>query len=478
MVASLCALPVVVRAAGADAAPDPHVDWLREHAVELETIDPAAPGFSDLEPLRQSLEGVRVVLLGEATRGEGSTLLAKDRLIRFLHEEMGFDVLVLDCGFFQCARGWQAARAAAYAEAAKQDLVDAMAPMRLYTESAQFQPLLDYVVAERRAERPLVVAGAGPELGAQGKNLFAELRRILPRLGSAAGDVPGFEQAAAIVDGIGSGAFTTGEKPMPSAADRERFAATLAELQRRLRAPQDRLRAPPAAGGAQETGDGAGEASDGPAAAPPGADELALYRRALDNLAVEARMTWEIGVYRPGHGISPDVTTLINRQTADNLLWLARQRYPEQKIVVSARTVFLARHLSRLETGDRAAKARFERFTTIGDVLEEALGDQAYIVGFTAFEGRAGTPFHAPHALLEPTPGSFEDLMGRTGLTAAFVDLRGLRQKGRPARWLTRPLIARPLSFKELRGSWPRHLDAFVFLRTMEPSHLAGPALP
>jgi hypothetical protein len=60
--------------------------------------------------------------------------------------------------------------------------------------------------------------------------------------------------------------------------------------------------------------------------------------------------------------------------------------------------------------------------------------------------------------------------MGRTGLEAAFVDLRGLRKAGRPGRWLTGPVIARPLSYLELRGSWPRHLDGLLFLRTLEPS--------
>ena len=441
---------------------DPRVAWLRSHAVALATIDPSAPGFDDLAPLKQTLAGVRVVLLGEPTRGDGTALLAKDRLVRFLHEQMGFDVLVLECGFYQCARGWEAARSATGpdgARAAKQALIDAMAPMRLYTESAQFQPLLDYAVAQRGTEQPLAVAGAGPELGTSGKTLFEELRRMLPRLGSSADDIPGFEQAAAIVDALGDGAFTTGKKPLPSAVDQRRFSATLAAI-------GDRLREPAAAG------DGSPETET---------DELAFYRQALANLEVEARMIWRIGVYRPGHGISPDAVTLDNRQTADNLLWLARQRYPGRKIIVSARTVFLARHLSRLETGDLEAKGRFDRFTTVGDELEDALGDQAYIVGITAFEGHAGTPFQKPYPLLAPTAGSFEDLMARTGLDAAFVDLRGSDRTGRAARqarWLSRPLIARPLSYKELRGSWPRHLDALVFLRTMEPSRRAAPGSP
>lgn len=458
--------------AGGSGAADPRVAWLREHAIELATIDPASPTTADLEPLKTTLAGVRVVVLGEATRGDGSTFLAKARLIRFLHERMGFDLLVLDCGFYRCGRAWNAVRAAGDSGAAREALLDALSPMRLYTESAQFQPLLDLVVEQRDADHPLVVAGAGPELGGDGATMIAELGGVLRRLGVDPAGVPGFDAAARIVAGLGSGAFTAGQTPMPPPSDRARFDETLDAIRRRLTPlPDPGHRTDPTEG-----------AEEAPALGPrPSAEELAFWRQVLVNLETEAHMTWKLGVYRPGDGVPPEITSLVNRQTADNLLWLAEHGDPGHKMVVSARTVFVARHLDRLETGDLEVKARLARFTTVGDLLEEALGDRAYLVGFTAFDGRAGTPFQAPYDLLVPTAGSFEELMARTGIDAAFVDLRGLRslrQRGRRARWLTRPLIARPLSFLELRGSWPRHLDAFVFLRTMAPSRRSEPATP
>ncbi len=66
---ALCLVPVVGRAAE---APDSRVTWLRQHAVPLASIDPAVTDFADLAPLKQVLAGVRVVVLGEATRGDGS----------------------------------------------------------------------------------------------------------------------------------------------------------------------------------------------------------------------------------------------------------------------------------------------------------------------------------------------------------------------------------------------------------------------
>ncbi|HVS13914.1 MAG TPA: hypothetical protein VMV46_08320 [Thermoanaerobaculia bacterium] len=70
------------------------VEWLRANVAPLASIDPRFDDSHDLLPLQQALAGARVVMLGEATRGDGSAFLAKARVIRFLHEEMEYDLLV------------------------------------------------------------------------------------------------------------------------------------------------------------------------------------------------------------------------------------------------------------------------------------------------------------------------------------------------------------------------------------------------
>lgn len=77
-----------------------HIQWLQQHAVELRTLDPNDEDFSDLTPLKTSLEGVRVVMLGEPGHGGGMTMLARSRLVKFLHQEKGFDVLAWEAGFY------------------------------------------------------------------------------------------------------------------------------------------------------------------------------------------------------------------------------------------------------------------------------------------------------------------------------------------------------------------------------------------
>jgi len=51
-------------------------------------------------------------------------------------------------------------------------------------------------------------------------------------------------------------------------------------------------------------------------------------------------------------------------------------------------------------------------------------------------------------------------------LPFGLIDLRRIAPGGE---WLGKQLIARPFSYKEVLALWPRHLDAFLVLRDLEP---------
>jgi len=61
-----------------------------------------ADDFADLEFLRESLDGVRIVQLGESGHGMAETFLLKSRLVRFLHRELGFSVVAFESDLYQC----------------------------------------------------------------------------------------------------------------------------------------------------------------------------------------------------------------------------------------------------------------------------------------------------------------------------------------------------------------------------------------
>ena len=72
----------------------------------------ATPGddFADLAPFGAAVGSARIVALDEQTHGGHEEFVLKLRLLRYLHERLGFDVLVLESGLFDVGLVQQARR--------------------------------------------------------------------------------------------------------------------------------------------------------------------------------------------------------------------------------------------------------------------------------------------------------------------------------------------------------------------------------
>jgi erythromycin esterase len=77
--------------------------WLRAYAVHLNTSKPDAP-FDNLHSLREIVDDARIVALGEATHGTHEFNQMRHRLFRFLVQEMGFNVFVIEASWADANR--------------------------------------------------------------------------------------------------------------------------------------------------------------------------------------------------------------------------------------------------------------------------------------------------------------------------------------------------------------------------------------
>ena len=135
-------------------APDVEkVSWLREHAVSVQALAPAPDDFFDLMPLMRWIGTSRVVALGEATHGDGAAFLAKARLVQFLHEKMGFDVLAWESGLFDVSLMDTALRGdTTLQDAASRGLY------KIWWQSVEVQPVLGYVRGTQKSDHPILSA--------------------------------------------------------------------------------------------------------------------------------------------------------------------------------------------------------------------------------------------------------------------------------------------------------------------------------
>ncbi|HEX2123200.1 MAG TPA: erythromycin esterase family protein, partial [Thermoanaerobaculia bacterium] len=391
---------------------DPRVAWLAGHAVRIRTIDPADGELTDLEPLRASLAGVRVVLLGEQTHGDGTAFLAKTRLIRFLHEEMGFDVLAFESGLYDCAKAWELlTRGEAAREAVPRGV------FRIWTASRELQPLIDYLGSRAATGRPLELAGADMQFSgtASGDFLLADLAAFLAGVDPALVEGNEWNRVAQVVNNLAESAWELGLEPLPPDSEQAAFARTI-----------ERWRSAIAA-------------CDASPATQPWSGSF--WRQFLTSLRVFAEQTWRSDP--EDHTSDVAVFAMRDLQMGKNLVWLAKERYPNRKIIVWAATFHNARNLGTIETQNARYARLYPGVAPMGEVAWKELGDELYSLGFLAFEGEAAAAFaRNARPIPRPSAGSLEDLFARAGLETAFVDFRRPPAGGQ---WLRAPIAASPL---------------------------------
>jgi erythromycin esterase len=412
-------------------ADDAKIAWLREHGVPLRSLHPDDEDFADLEPLRAALAGVRIVALGEATHGDGTSFLARSRLVRFLHREMGYDVLAFESGLYDCWKAWQRIAAGEDAGTAFRESVFA-----IWSRSRQMQPLIEYFAAAARSPRPLELAGIDVQLtGAEAERHFAaDLRRVAEAAGMPGADFD--RRIAPVVANVVEARYELGELPEPAA--REGFLVALGDLEQRLR-----------------RGDGM-------------VDEPELWIRVVNGMRQLAPASWATDWTKP---LMADTVSfpVRDRIMGEHLLWLARGRYPGRKIILWLHNAHAARNLASIDVASPEVAPLYQVWKPAGHVAHAVLGEEMYVIAMVAHHGQHQFAVRKgpPTELLPASAGSLEDLLHRAGFANAFLDLR--RGGARP-RWLDEPLVARPIKYEEMRARWPQVFDGVLFIDTMEPS--------
>lgn len=63
--------------------------------------------FENLSGLKEALKEVEIIAIGENTHGLGAVFSAKTELVKFLHQELGFNLILFESGFGDAALAWE-----------------------------------------------------------------------------------------------------------------------------------------------------------------------------------------------------------------------------------------------------------------------------------------------------------------------------------------------------------------------------------
>ncbi len=288
--------------------------------------------FSDLAPLAQGLAGVQVLGLAEQTHGAREEFNTKLRLLKFLHQKLGFEVLQLESGFYDLGKISQAM--------ARGESLDALAPgnvFYMYAKSAEGRRLLRYIDQTQGSAKPLLLAGTDSQHSGEwsARTLLTGLQEALRKA-----DAGHLAQGEAW-QGLSrlSAALLAMQRLAPPAAEQQSFFAHTQLLRDALCALPD---------------------------AQPSVESPAWWCRVVLSLLAQARSVWSDGADYQRDNVM-----------GANSIWLTDQMFKGRKTVIWAHIVHLARGFERSPQHLQA-----------GEVMHRHWGERYKVIHFSAGEGQ------------------------------------------------------------------------------------------
>ena len=383
------------------------IAWVRDHhhALRQPPAQPRVDDFADLQFLKGVIGDRRIVQLGESHHSVAEYGAVKTRLIKFLHQEMGFEVLAFESSIYECF-------AADLRQMSAQDAL--FASIFSVWAFEEVLPLFEYLKQSQDTERPLAFAGFDPQIssrtGVVGRPAFFE--RVIAAIDpDYAREVAQFD--AQFIDRIQR------EGPAYARDEEERLVPFYTRLAAFLGDNRERLLT-------QHVGD----------LAP-----LIAERAAWSSVKLVQLLR--------SYGANPDDTSaqghmaIRDSAMADNLTFLANEIYPGKKIIVWAANIHV-RHANEQTTWV---------FPTMGGWLSKRFRDELYTIGL--YPNRGTVPGARSVFTIEPAePGTMERLLSDAGSSQMFVDLLG-----QPAtdgtRWMYEPMLTRDASISGPQAMLP-----------------------
>ena len=336
-------------------------------------IQPGADDFSDLAALGEAVGDRRIVMLDELTHGEGNVFALKARIVRYLHQERGFDVLVLESGMFDVARIWQQ----------QERPIRELAPgniFYMYANSEEVWPLFDYVDAMRQTSTPLALAGFDNRLSGELSRtlLVSQLRDFLAVGTLDAGQHARLNAYLPMVQRV-----LDGEAGQAGVARQAQFLADSRWLDELLQTYA--------------------------------VHDAGFWRRINASLRRMAEVVWQRKRFDE-HDL----------EMAGNLQWLLEEAYPGRKVVVWGQYVHVNRKGGFQDSMWRGGQPLHQRryVDNMTTALPAQVRAEAYVLHFAGAEGAYLDFVGMSDKTVSVSEASLERHLAGRADAAAFVDLR------------------------------------------------------
>ncbi len=358
--------------------------WERSAAQRISRLDAYNP--RDREFLRALVADRRIVLLGESSHCVEEYSQLKLNIIRFLHEELGFNVLAFESYMLPAYLANLELAAKGHSNIA----IDCLYPM---WKTETVRRLFRYIEATKSGDSPMHLAGIDMKIKQDGwSEVMAFIYGALASDSTLAGDYMRAQVR------FGPDIYDRIRRRDIDESDplgRE-FATFYTGLSRHL-----------------------GEASEQGVMTGESARDRDLAAQLAGNVAAQPRYQGMSGFRR---------VALRDSLMARNVEYLAEKLYPKEKIIVWAHNSHIARARSEAELSDMPMRVfdwlarHWRRVTFMGEHLSNKYGDDLYVVGLYMASGTYETIRGDKQRVRPPRRDSVEYLMHDASVAATFLD--------------------------------------------------------
>lgn len=387
-------------------------EYITTNVAVINSIEPGLQDYTDLEVIGNAIGDARVVMLGEQDHGDAPTFLAKTRLIKYLHEKKGFNVLAFESDFFALNEGW--ARVPKQEDSIRLFLRRNIFPF--WTNCQQCEDLFyNYIPATFTTRTPLQISGFDNQ--SHGQYSAVHLKDFVDAYLKKQ-DIPFVNSP------LYHPVFLTFLEN-PYQFDRKEDLSRFLQLERIADTILNQL--------------------DGPK------DDFALM--VTHSLKAFFKQTY-LKADTKGSNEARD------KQMADNLDWLVNKKYAGEKVIVWAANGHV------MKNSAASIQNEYYKRYTMGHLFtnDSANDRQTYILGFTSKQGTAGRLYSKPYSLSPVKPNSLEAWIDKK-ITLGFIDFKPFRTAF--------PNFSDSFYMKGLWGdnlaNWTQVFDGVFYLRDMYP---------
>jgi len=340
--------------------------FVQEQAVQVTTIEPDSTSYKDLEPIGKAIGNARIVMLGEQDHGDAPGYFAKTRLIKYLHENKGFNVVAFENDFFNTNYHW------ALVKAGKLN-IDSFIKRNIsvtWASCGALSPFFnEYLPATLKTNHPLEITAFDSETATP--QTLPLLDSVLRDLKIPITQTP--EYASEILP-----LLSTWYKYTDDTLTTDKIIKYYKDIKAQLQAKL------------------------------PKED---FWIMTVDNLI---QQNWQ---YR---NLKKDIWKDRNtrdRQMAINLQWLAEVKYSNEKIIIWTHNGHVSKYSAHYPNKFLNTAAH------MGSIFTEdsTWMNTTYVIGFTSYEGTAGRIFAKKYKVPKPKPNGFENWINKE-YNYAFVD--------------------------------------------------------